>query len=97
MTRPVTAICNQCDYITDVDIKEKTHPNNIKETYFKCEHCYYHYTCFVTDTKVRKLQRKKNNSKGFHNAEKRLRLEDEINNRMAILKDNLILYGRADL
>ena len=57
MTETVTALCNHCDYITDVVFKERKHPNDIRETYFKCEHCFYHYTSFVTDKRVRKMQR----------------------------------------
>lgn len=97
MTRSVTALCNECGKITDVVFKQKHHPNKIQETYFKCEHCFYHYTSFVTDTKVRKLHRKRDNTKGIYNAEKRLEIQEEINSRMFRLKDNLIRFGRADL
>lgn len=97
MTKPITALCNHCEKITDVVFKVKYHPNKIQETYFKCEHCYYHYTSFVTDAKVRKLQRKKDNIKGLHNAANRLELQEEINERMSQLKFNLINFGRADM
>ncbi len=97
MTKPLTALCNHCEKITDIDFKMKHHPNRIEETYFKCEHCYYHYTSFVTDGRVRKLQRKKDSIKGLHNAAKRLELQEEINERMSLLKYNLINFGRADL
>lgn len=88
-----TALCNQCDKITDVILKEEQHPNKIQETYFKCEHCYYRYTCFVTDAKVRKLQRKISTV----TLDKRLSMQEEINDRMGKLKYNLINFGRADL
>lgn len=93
----VTALCNHCGKITDVEFKEQPQPNNIKETYFDCEHCYYHYTSFVTDSKVRKMQRKKDALKGPHNADKRLQLHEDIKQRMSLLKYNLVSYGRADL
>lgn len=97
MTKPLTALCDHCGKITDVVFKEQSHPNNIKETYFKCEHCFYRYTSFVTDSKVRKLQRKKDSMKGNHNIDNRLKLQEEINSRMSLLKYNLINFGRADL
>lgn len=95
--KPVTALCNHCGKITDVVFKEQSHLNNIKETYFKCEHCFYHYTSFVTDQRVRKLQRKKESLTGTHNIDNRLKLQDEINERMSRLKHNLFNFGRADL
>lgn len=94
MSRPVTALCDQCGKITDVEFKEQRHPNDIHETYFKCEHCYYHYTSFVTDKWVRKMQRKKDT---LTTKDKRLEIQEQINNRMSQLKYNLINFGRADL
>ena len=88
-----TALCNQCDKITDVLFKEEHHPNNVQETYFKCEHCHYRYTCFVIDTKVRKMQRKIRSA----SLDNRLSIQEDINNRMGKLKYNLINFGRADL
>lgn len=95
--QPLTALCDQCGKITDIEFKVQKHPNDIKETYFKCEHCYFHYTSFVTDSKVRKMQRRKDSIKGIHNADKRLQIQEEINQRMINLKYNLINFGRADL
>jgi hypothetical protein len=94
MTSPVTALCNNCQKITDVNFKEQSHPNDIRETYFECEHCYYHYTSFVTDKKVRRLQRKRDGSPIL---DERLRLHEQISQRMSSLKYNLINFGRADL
>ena len=93
MNRPVTAMCDNCHKITDVEFKEQRHPNDIREVYFKCEHCYYHYTSYVTDKKVRKMQRKK----PLLTLDKRLELQEEINSRMSQLKYNLFNFGRADL
>lgn len=95
MTRPVTAICNECGKITDVQFKEKRHPNKIQETYFKCEHCFYHYTSFVTDAWVRKMHRKAKQLR--INRQPVAELQEEINNRMSQLKYNLVNFGRADL
>jgi|SRR5699024_6352823 len=97
MTKPLTALCDQCGYITDVVFKQRYHPNKIQETFFKCEHCYYHYTSFVTDARVRKTQRKKDTIIGQHTAGKRREMQQEINSRMSLLKNNLINFGRADL
>lgn len=96
MTQPLTAICDNCGYITDVVFKEKNHPNKIKETYFKCEHCFYQYTSFVTDTKVRKMQRKLKQMAAGRRAD-RTKLHNNITERMSRLKYNLIQFGRADL
>ena len=94
MTETVTALCNHCDYITDVVFKEKKHPNDIRETYFKCEHCFYHYTSFVTDKRVRKMQRQLQVG-GRQNG--KVKLFEDIKSRMSELKYNLINFGRADL
>ncbi|MED3738968.1 hypothetical protein [Virgibacillus pantothenticus] len=43
------------------------------------------------------MQRKKRNLKGHYNIQKRLDLQEEINQRMTKLKHNLINFGRADI
>lgn len=94
----LTAMCDECGKITDVDFKKDRHPNGIEETYFKCEHCYYRYTSFVTDKWVRKQQRK---LKAMPRCvDNQSTLDDKqlaINERMGKLKYNLVNYGRADL
>ncbi len=108
MNRPVTAMCDNCHKITDITYKETKHPNDIRETYFKCEHCYHHYTAFVTDAKVRKMHKKVDElkalaRKGDTNTNYTLLGEElnqliiNINQRMSRLKYNLINFGRADL
>lgn len=95
MTEPLTAMCDHCGKITDVLFKERLHPNKIKETYFKCEHCYYQYTSFITDAKVRKLQKK---AKELRRADLPVKeLHNDITEQMSQLKHNLIQFGRADL
>ncbi|MDY7044048.1 hypothetical protein RVS70_07490 [Virgibacillus sp. M23] len=91
------ALCDKCNRVTNIAYKTKQHPNSIKETYFKCDQCHYHFTCFVTDKRVRKLQQKRDELNGQHNAVKRQRIQEDINNRMKQLKYNLVNYGRADL
>lgn len=91
------ALCDKCNRVTDINYQVKKHPNDIQETYFKCDQCHYHFTCFVTDKKVRKMQGKRDTLKGVHNAEKRIDIQEDINNRMNQLKHNLVSYGRADL
>ena len=97
MTRPVTALCNECGKITDVEYKEQKHPNEIWETYFKCEHCYYHYTCFVTDKWVRKKHKVATQLRAIKQVSKLEEIQNQINERMSRLKYNLINFGRADL
>ena len=89
----MTGLCDNCNYITDIVYREEKLPNDIKHTYFDCEHCYHRYTCFVTDSKVRKMQRKKPSLVW----DKRLELQEQINQRMSHLKHNLVNFGRADL
>lgn len=99
MTKPLYGICDKgCGKILTIDFQEQKHPNNIQETYFECEHCYYHYTSYVTDIKVRKWQHKVQTiRKAGTSSDKILTIQKDINSRMAMLKDNLIKYGRADL
>lgn len=96
MTQPLTALCDHCGKITDVLFNERLHPNKIKETYFKCEHCFYQYTSFVTDAWVRKIQRQLRQM-GTSRRTDRTKLHNDINERMSQLKHNLIQFGRADL
>ena len=97
MTQQVTALCNECGKITDVIYQEQKHPNDIRETFFKCEHCYYHYTCFVTDKWVRKKQEVAAQLRVKNQVSKLQELQQQINERMSRLKYNLSNFGRADL
>lgn len=51
------AICNYCDKETAVEFEERKHPRGLRETYFRCNRCGEHYTCFVTDARVRRLHK----------------------------------------
>lgn len=90
MSKPVMAVCDNedCGKIADVNYKKAKHLNGIEETYFECEHCFQRYTCFVTDTWVRKQHRRNNGA---------VVSDEKVNERMSELKFNLINFGRADL
>lgn len=104
----VRATCNNCRKITDVVFQEKKHPNKIREGYFECEHCYHHYTTYVTDAWVRKRIKK---IKGLrllsvkegasidndHLGREIKQIQNEIKFQMSKLKHNLIVFGKADL
>lgn len=100
MTKPLLVQCDNCRSVTDVKFKKAIHPNGIEETYFKCVSCHYRYTSFVTDKKVRKMQ-KKLKAMPRRADEEFIKMLDEkqleINSRMSQLKYNLINFGRADL
>src|SRR5690625_3534011 len=89
--------CDECNKQITIDLKEKRHPREIHEVYFKCNHCFYHYTVSVTNKRVRKLQRRMKQrgipyTKGGTSKE-----QLEIDDTMTRLKHNLINYGVADL
>lgn len=89
MTQPLTALCTECDYMTDIRFKVRPHPNTVEETYFECEHCNHHFTCFVTDYDIRAMQRRKDKLLGYEHTNDRLAMQDAINERMAVLKQRL--------
>ncbi len=89
------AKCDNCSQVTKIKFKEVRHQQGIKETYFNCEHCKTRYICFLTDERVREMQQKLRSFGGRHNG--RMKLQQEINERMNLLKYNLINFGRADL
>jgi len=89
--------CDECNQQVTIDLKEKTHPRGVVEMYFKCNHCYHHYTVAVTNKRVRKLQRRMRD-KGIQFIQGGTSKEqEEIVSTMKQLKDNLINYGVADL
>lgn len=49
------AKCTECNQMTKIAMQERKHPRGIHETYFTCDVCHVHTTCFVTNAKVRKL------------------------------------------
>lgn len=62
MTQELTAICDECHQETPVKFKERklTGAGNPVGTYFKCVNCYAKYTAFITNAKVRRLQKETN-------------------------------------
>ena len=93
MTRPILATCNHCENITTIEYKTKKHPKGLTETYFNCMVCNHHYTCFVTDKKVREMQKKAKNLRmvsKFRDVTNELQsLQEKINERMERLKKSV--------
>lgn len=86
MSKPLTATCDKCGDITNVNFLEVYKPGGIKVTSFNCQHCQHNYVCFVTDHDVRHMQKVKGGLNGEGKAEERLRLQEDINARMDVLK-----------
>jgi len=86
MNEPLNATCDNCNNITPITFKTRPHPMGIEETYFDCEHCDHHYVCYVTDYKVRAMQRRKGKMIGDSRIDDRLAAQEDINQRMAALK-----------
>lgn len=89
MTKPLNATCDNCNNITPITFKTVPHPMGIEETYFDCTHCDHHYTCYVTDYKVRAQQRRKAKLLGDRHIADRLAMQGAINERMGVLKHEL--------
>lgn len=94
MSRPILATCNHCENITTIEYKTKKHPKGLTETYFKCVVCNHHYTCFVTDQKVRDMQSRAKRLRAAGKQKELQELQEKINKRMAKLKQNIA--GVAD-
>lgn len=56
------AICDECRQETPVKFKERklAGAGNLIETYFKCVNCSVIYSAFITNSKVRRLQKETN-------------------------------------
>ena len=50
--------CDECNKEFDIELKTKKHKKDIEETFFKCEHCGTKYTTFVSNTSIRRKQRR---------------------------------------
>ncbi|MUK89147.1 hypothetical protein GMD78_12260 [Ornithinibacillus sp. L9] len=70
----VTCTNPDCNKVFKMQLKEKNHPRGIKEHYFTCKHCKKRYTSFITDKKVRVLQ-------------KEMKRTTDVDRRMAIVKE----------
>lgn len=100
MTRPILATCNHCENITTIEYKTKKHPKGLTETYFKCVVCNHHYTCFVTDKKIKQMQMKAKNLRRvmqFKDVKDELQsLQEKINERMNRLKEQVNNHGATE-
>jgi len=90
MTKPLLVRCDNCEMMTTVNFQEKNHPNTLKETYFKCDVCGYHYTCFVTDKKVRNMQKQAKMLRLQRKQKELDQLQKKINKRMTLLKQKVL-------
>lgn len=81
------AKCDRCGGETDIRFIEANRPRGLKETYFRCNECNAHYTCFVTDKKVRRLQKEVDKLRG--NGVNVEIMQKEINDRMTELKKEI--------
>ena len=86
------AQCDNCGMPTTIEYKVKKHEGTVRETYFTCDHCQYHFTCFVTDNKVRKAQAelKRLRQSGKVHSEVLIDRQNKINKRMKQLKDKVM-------
>ena len=82
----MNALCDKCGKVTKIKYELTNHPKGIQETYIECEKCNDHITCFVTNNKVRSLQKEMRNT---DNTDKRVQLQEEVNERMGRLKYEL--------
>lgn len=90
MTRPVIAKCDHCGMMTTIKFKEKNHSGGTRETYFECVVCNHHYTCFVTDQKVRDMQSQAKRLRAVGKQKELQELQEKINQRMAKLKQTVV-------
>lgn len=51
------ATCSECGLLTRVEFKERKFGRGLHETYLTCENCHVKTTAFITNAKVRKLQK----------------------------------------
>lgn len=48
--------CDHCSYEFNPKLKEKSYGIDIKEAYFLCPECNFHYTSYFTNAEIRKEQ-----------------------------------------
>ncbi len=83
------AQCTNCEKITDIDFRQWSH-GNLEETYFECEHCRTHYTCFVTDERVQDMQKRLQSMRKSGTGTATLQeMQRVINERMEVLKNGI--------
>ncbi|MGN7309905.1 hypothetical protein ACTHQ4_02295 [Alkalicoccobacillus gibsonii] len=93
------AVCNKGCYKTfHVKFMTDQHDEGIEETYFTCPHCQHRYTSFFTDPEVRRLQEliqfiQDKPKRSQADNQDVLSMQREINARMKILKETMVLHG----
>lgn len=87
------AKCSNCSKMTVIQFKEKHYSDTIRETYFVCNHCKKRYTTFVTDKEVRSKQKRIKQLTGADTTNERVKLQEEVNQRMDKLKRELTKNG----
>ncbi|MEX3713640.1 hypothetical protein ABFV99_14700 [Cytobacillus horneckiae] len=80
---PMEATCDNCGDLTRIKYQRNEYPRGLQETYFKCESCDKKFSCFVTDGKVRKMQKDIRKEK---DTLVRYNMQTEISTRMKELK-----------
>lgn len=97
--------CDKCNKLFKVMPKQKKHGQGLKETYFTCPYCEERYTGYITDKEIRKWQREvrelRENMKHMRSEDemdelfnKIRKVESKIENRMNVLKDNVLKRNR---
>ena len=89
------AKCVKCGEVSKVKIKERQLPKGLQETFIKCPECGDEQICFVTDAKVRRLQKDMANIRKHKTlSQQRIdtveRMHDEVVERMDRLKSERI-------
>ncbi|WP_026104993.1 hypothetical protein [Halalkalibacterium ligniniphilum] len=79
--------CDDCGRSTKMALQVRKYGQGMQETYFECEHCTKKYTCYVTDERARKLQKKLRNEK---NPVIKFQLQAKLQERMIKLKRELM-------
>lgn len=82
------AKCEKCGGETEIRFIEVNRPRGLKETFFRCNECNAHYTCFVTDKKVRRMQKEAEKMRGTGASVEKM--QAEIAERMNTLKQALL-------
>jgi len=90
MTNPLLVRCDNCGMMTTVEFKEKKHKHTMIETFFNCVVCNHHYTCFVTDKKIRSMQKQAKILRLQRKQKELDALQEKINKRMTMLKQKVL-------
>lgn len=53
--RTIKAKCTDCGMDTEITLATRKFGRGLEETFFTCEVCHVHTTCFITNAKTRKL------------------------------------------